>query len=173
MKNAHWSPFEKVRFEFAIKMPIFVARQMIRHRMASVNELSARYTELSNEYYVPTLSRMQEQAKSNKQCSGNALPIKVARAARQTIVSSCEASYESYTELLGLGLAREVARSVLPVNYYTEWYWTIDLRNLMNFIKLREDKHAQWEIQQYARELRALAEAVAPVAMESFTNLVP
>lgn len=172
MKNAHTSPFEKVRFEFVVKLPIFVARQWIRHRTGSFNEQSARYSKLPREFYVPALDRMQAQSASNKQASGEALPHHLAVGLRNKIRDTSESAYIEYESMLHHGLARELARMVLPTNFYTQWYWTVDLHNLMHFLKLRLHPHAQYEIRVYAEAMLAMVERVAPVSIAAFRRHV-
>lgn len=172
MKNSHTSPFEKVRFEFVVKLPIFIARQWIRHRTGSFNEQSARYSKLPCEFYVPPLDRMQAQSTSNKQASGDALEADRAERLQRTIRVSSENAYSDYESLLSGGLARELARMVLPTNFYTQWYWTVDLHNLMGFMRLRLHVHAQYEIRVYADALLAMAEKVAPLSIAAFRKHV-
>jgi thymidylate synthase (FAD) len=168
MKNAHTSPFEKVRFEFVVKLPIFVARQWIRHRTGSFNEQSARYSQLPCEYYVPALDRIQAQSASNKQASGDLLSVETQVLCRDAIDRTSAEAHETYVGLLYSGLARELARMVLPTNFYTQWYWTVDLHNLMHFLKLRLHAHAQYEIRVYAEAILAMVERVAPVSIGAF-----
>jgi len=168
LKNAHTTPFEKVRFEFAVKAPIFVARQWFRHRMGSFNEVSARYSKLPCEFYVPELGRMQAQSTSNKQASGEPLPCETAEMQQSQIRFFSTLAYQQYESLLATGLTRELARMVLPTNFYTTWYWTVDLHNLMHFLKLRLHAHAQYEIRVYAEAMLEMIEFVAPVAIKSF-----
>lgn len=168
LANRHTSPFEKVRFEFDVKLPIFIARQWIRHRTGSFNEMSARYGVMPNEFYIPAVDRMQAQSKDNKQASGDALPVDVAEHLRAGIEHNNEASFAVYELMIGNGLARELARMVLPVNLYTRWWWTVDLHNLMHFLRLRLHSHAQYEIRVYAEAIRELVRSVAPCAMEAF-----
>jgi flavin-dependent thymidylate synthase len=166
--HEHFSPFEKVRFEFSVKLPIFVARQWVRHRMGSFNEVSARYSELPAEFYIPALDRMQAQASKNKQASGAQLPDGIALELQSAIELNSAVAYNLYKGLLEKGLARELARMVLPTNVYTSWYWTVDLRNLFHFIHLRADEHAQYEIRVYAEAMLKMLRIVAPVATAAF-----
>lgn len=173
LRHKHTSPFEKVRFEFAAKMPIFVARQWVRHRMASINEMSGRYGELPQEFYVPSLRRMQKQSKDNKQGSAEPLTALEGHACQSMMKLIHDNSYETYQTLLqDYDLAREISRGVLPVNLYTKWYWTIDLWNLMNFLRLRIHPHAQEEIRVYAEAMEKLVRAVCPLAMEAFDDYI-
>lgn len=168
LKNKHTTPFEKVRFEVHVKAPIFVARQWFRHRTGSFNEMSARYGVLPREFYVPALDRMQEQSASNKQASGEVLPETRAIRLQQTIRTSSENAYADYEALLKGGLARELARMVLTFNTYTQWFWTVDLHNLMHFLRLRLAADAQYEIRVYAEALRKMARSIAPCTMTAF-----
>lgn len=167
-EHEHLTPFEKVRFEFVVKLPIFVARQWIRHRMGSFNEVSARYTELKDEFYIPELERIRGQHHANKQGSGERLPESYALDCLEEIKLSSERAFDSYTRMLSRGLARELARMVLPTNIYTSWYWTVDLRNLFHFLHLRLDEHAQYEIRVYAEAILKMLRKVAPVATAAF-----
>ena len=172
LTNRHTSPFEKVRFEFDVKLPIFVARQWVRHRTGSFNEMSARYGVMADDFYVPARDRMQAQATDNKQGSGDILPIMPAIDAKELIRASSNQAYADYKELLAIGLARELARMVLPVNLYTRWWWTVDLHNLMGFLRLRLHSHAQYEIRVYAEAIRALVRGVAPFTMSVFDETI-
>jgi thymidylate synthase (FAD) len=145
-----------------------VARQWIRHRTGSFNEMSARYGVMPDEFYVPKLDRMASQSKSNKQGSGDVLPDREAIACRNIIRESAQDAYEAYEQMLEMGLARELARSVLPVAMYTQWYWTTDLHNLMHFLRLRLHSHAQHEIRVYGEAIRELVRPVAPFTMRVF-----
>jgi thymidylate synthase (FAD) len=169
-KHRHTSPFEKVRFEFDCKMPIFVARQWVRHRNGSFNEVSARYSELPQEFYVPELERMQAQATTNKQGSAEPLALDAAHECRARIKVASERAYAAYRSMLNVGLARETARMVLPTNIYTHWWWTVDLHNLMHFLRLRLDSHAQYEIRVYAQALLDEARHVAPFTFKLFED---
>jgi thymidylate synthase (FAD) len=170
LKNKHTTPFEHIRFTFHARMPIFVARQWIRHRTGSFSEQSARYGGLRPDFYYPTLERLEAggQAKENKQGSGTALDPEVALEAQNQIKIVADAAYEEYSAMLDAGVARELARMVLPVNIYTQWFWTTDLHNLMHFMRLRLHEHAQWEVRQYAESILLMAEAVAPITIGVF-----
>lgn len=152
MRHEHTSPFEMVEIKFQIKMPIFVMRQLVRHRTASLNEMSLRYSKATDEFYVPALSRMNTQSSSNKQCSSEEL-IDWPAETRNLISVFNENAFDGYTALLDSGLSREIARGILPVNGYTEVVWKIDLKNLMHFLKLRLHSHAQKEIQWLAQAM--------------------
>ena len=168
LRHKHTTPFEKVRFEFHVKLPIFVARQWMRHRMGTFNELSARYSVMPDEFYYPDQYRTQ--STTNKQGSGGVLEPPE-NAVQHTLVKElCEDAYFRYQQMLKAGVTREQARMVLPVNIYTQFYWTVDLWNLMHFMKLRSDSHAQWEIQEYSRRLEMCVEAVCPNAYAAFID---
>jgi thymidylate synthase (FAD) len=171
LSNKHETPFEHVVFTFKIKCPIFVMRQWIRHRIASVNEISGRYTKFNEvEYYVPELAR--EQDKKNKQSSNIAKWSPTEHELFKKIVrSSTERSVQVYKQLLQYGIAKEIARIVLPVNMYTEFYWTINMRSLINFIKLRCSDDAQFEIREYAKIIRDIAFTRLPWTAEAIIKL--
>lgn len=152
MRHEHTSPFEMAEIKFQIKMPIFVMRQLVRHRTASMNEMSLRYSKATDEFYVPNVSRMNTQSSSNKQCSSNEV-VEWPAETRNLISVFNENAYDGYTALLESGLSRELARGILPVNGYTEVVWKIDLKNLMHFLKLRLHSHAQKEIQWLAQAM--------------------
>lgn len=172
MRNAHTSPFEQVILTFHMKMPIFIARQIIRTRTARVNEISGRYSVLKDECYLPNLERVQKQATKNKQGSGEAFP----EAEAQDIVDEMKAEqthvFANYETYLKEDVAKELARINLPLSTYTEWYWQIDLHNLFNFLRLRLDGHAQWEVREYAEALAQCARAVAPMCWDAFDDHV-
>lgn len=172
MKNEHTSPFEMVEFRFEIKAPIFVARQWMRHRMASYNEVSARYSEMPEEFYFPTSTEVRGQGSTNKQVGDGVLALEAKVEAGGHIVRICQEAYESYSALLALGVCREQARMVLPVNLYTRFIYKVDLHNLLRFLKLRLDPHAQWEIRQYAKTIVDLMEPVVPVTLHAWRKYV-
>lgn len=169
LRNEHTSPFEQVVFTFHAKMPIFVARQWVRHRTARLNEISGRYSVMADEFYIPHLEDVAEQSVDNKQGRKDE-PMETGKAEEiRTIIDEAhQAAYGEYLKLLEEGTAREVARIVLPLSLYTEWYWQIDLHNLFRFLKLRLDSHAQREIRAYASVMKELAATVCPLAFESF-----
>ena len=173
LRNEHTSPFEQVVFTFHAKLPIFVARQWIRHRTARLNEISGRYSILSDEFYVPAADQIALQSTDNKQ-GRSADPVEpaVAEEVREYLGQGQKRAYKEYEELLDKGIARELARVNLPVSVYTEWYWQIDLHNLFRFLRLRLDAHAQAEIRAYASVMRDLAEKVCPIAFEAFDDYV-
>lgn len=169
LRNEHTSPFEQVSFTFHIKMPIFVARQWIRHRTAKVNEISGRYSILKDEYYVPDLDKLNIQSIDNKQGRSKDL-VQNPEAVRALIIKQQEESTKRYKELLDTGLAREIARINLPLSIYTEWYWTMDLHNLLHFLKLRLDNHAQYEIRVYAQTILDIVSKICPITVDAFEN---
>lgn len=163
-KNHHTSPFEQCSITYNIKMPIFVMRQFVRHRTFRLNEWSARYSELSDEFYIPEKWRAADI--KNKQGSQEAdLDHKALTAQVQAFN---ETAYKTYRSLLEQGVARELARNVLPVSIFTEVYVNCDLHNLMHFLRLREDAHAQWEIQEVAHAMKAIAQELFPWTFEAY-----
>lgn len=170
VRNRHTSPLEMVEFKFHCVMPMFVARQWVRHRTASINEYSARYSEVKDVFYVPHSSRVLGQGKANKQGSEGDLPLGAKVTFIEDVTRISKEAYEAYKLALESGVARETARILLPVNFYTEWYWKIDLHNLLHFLKLRLDKHAQYEIRVYAEAIARIVQAHCPVAWESFSR---
>jgi thymidylate synthase (FAD) len=169
MKHRHETPFEHSVFQFHISCPLFVARQWFRHRVASYNERSGRYVEYEDEFYLP--DRLRLQAKSNKQASEFG-EIPNERELIQMIQETYELVYERYKKLLASGVARELARAILPLSLYTQFYWTINARSLMNFINLRADASAQWEIRQYAEAIAKIFKAKMPWTWEAFVQYV-
>ncbi|WP_457637210.1 FAD-dependent thymidylate synthase [Oceanithermus sp.] len=172
MRNRHTSPFEMVEFTFHVKAPIFVARQWFRHRTASVNEISARYSVLKDDYYEPAPEELRAQSEVNKQAGEGPLPRAEADRAAALLAAAEREAYARYRELLELGVAREQARSVLPVGIYTEFYWKQDLHNLLHFLKLRLDHHAQAEIRAYARAVAGFVQRQVPIAWSAFEEHV-
>ena len=168
MENRHTSPFEGVVFKFHVKMPIFVARQWFRHRTASANEMSARYSVLSDDFYIPEEERCQGQDNNMKQGSCGALED--ACKITSTIRVESSHSYSAYEELLEMGLSRELSRSVLPVNIYTEMYWMMNLHNLLHFVKLRASLHAQYEIRVYAEKIKETIREIAPLTLGAWES---
>lgn len=184
MRNAHTTPFEMVEMTFHAKLPIFVARQWIRHRTASVNEMSGRYSIMPEEFYTPNPEDLGNQSKSNKQGRGDSITPEKANKIIEILREDALHSFSNYRHLLNedpqnLGspinpeeprLARELARIGLPLSTYTEWYWKTDLHNLFHFLKLRKNEHAQKEIRVYAEAMSEMTKAVAPLAYEAFEN---
>ena len=169
LRNDHTSPFEQVSFTFHIKMPIVVARQWIRHRTAKVNEISGRYSVMASEFYIPAAEDIALQSDDNKQGRQNeSVSAELAKEVQDIISAEQERIYETYTKLLDMGLARELARINLPLSLYTEWYWTMDLHNLFHFLRLRMDAHAQKEIRVYADAIFEIVKKITPMAAEAF-----
>ena len=173
MRNDHTSPFEQVQLTFHTKMPIFVARQWVRHRTARLNEISGRYSIMRDEFYVPAPDQMRTQSTDNKQArSEEKLPDPLVEQMLREIEEDQRTLYGHYEAMLEGGLARELARTNLPLSLYTEWYWQIDLHNLFHFLRLRMDAHAQYEIKVFAEAMAKCARAVAPLAYEAFEEHV-
>ena len=171
LRHQHTSPFEQVSLTFHCKMPIFVARQWVRHRTAKLNEISGRYSVMKDEFYVPEDSAIAFQSIDNKQGrSTEEVSPEVKAKVRELLEKGQRQSFVEYEALLDEGVARELARINLPLSLYTEWYWTMDLHNLFHFLALRLDGHAQLEIRKYAEVILDITRAVAPVAVESFEN---
>ena len=172
MRHWHSTPFEMCEVKLHVKLPVFVARQWIRHRTANVNEYSARYSILDNEFYIPKPDNLASQSISNNQGRGDMLDGEEAKKVIQILKSDSLRSYKSYEKMLSKenkkGLARELARMNLPTNIYTQWYWKTDLHNLFNFIRLRNDIHAQYEIRVYAEKIAELVKKWVPFAFEAF-----
>ena len=219
MRHRHSTPFEMCEIKLHVKLPIFVARQWVRHRTANINEYSARYSIMDKDFYVPDrsylaaaiqnsrsatkrevkkregqedlfneepgkvveLTATARQSLANKQGRDGTLEEAEALEHLETITQTSNRAYKAYEKLLNEsegavlqagrdGLARELARMVLPTNYYTQWYWKIDLHNLLNFITLRADSHAQFEIQEYARAILSIVKAWVPITYEAFVD---
>lgn len=167
MQNRHTTPFEMVQFVFEVKAPIFVFRQWHRHRTSSYNELSARYSPLPEEYYVPEISQITEQSLSNKQMRTEKM-LPTAEYAQEVVAEYCSAAFDGYHRLLKLGVPRELARGVLPMNTYSHMFTSVDLHNLFHFLNLRLHPHAQHEIRVYAQAMLALIEPIVPVAVAAW-----
>ena len=167
-RHRHTSPFEMCEMKFELKMPIFVARQWVRHRTASMNEVSARYTELPNEMFVPESFAVQ--STNNKQGRGDAYSEQENSHLRNVMRSNNRSSYEQYEANLRVGMAREQAREVLNFNVYTKFVWKLDLHNLLHFLKLRTDAHAQQEIRDYADVIEDMVMECFPYAWEAWND---
>ncbi len=172
LRHRHTTPFEMVEFKFLIRLPIYIARQMIRHRTASTNEASLRYSIEPDEYDLPSADNVRQQSSRNRQGSDGTVSAEVGAKFRSAMERVSRDAYAAYTEALEGGVARETARTILPVAYYTQWYWKIDLWNLLHFLSLRLDAHAQEEIRLYAVEMSKSVEAVCPIAYEAFQDFV-
>jgi thymidylate synthase (FAD) len=169
LRHRHTTPFEMVEFKFHIAMPIFVARQWIRHRTANVNEYSARYSVMPDRFYRPTIDNVRKQSTVNRQGGDEPIDVGTAQEFLEYLVKA-ENLYGEYEQLINKGVSRELARCGLPVSVYTEWYWKCDLHNVLHFLSLRMDPHAQQEIQDFANAMYALIEPICPVAMEAFRD---
>jgi len=173
VRHLHTTPLEMVEFKFHVKLPIFVARQWIRHRTANVNEYSGRYSEMKDEFYVPAPDQIREQSTSNKQGRSDETFDPIATEQIRSMMSGTQDHlYAEYQELLESNLAREIARINLPVSNYTEWYWKIDLHNLFHFLKLRIHPHAQYEIRVYGEVMASIVKAAVPIAYEAFEDYI-
>ncbi len=182
MRHRHSTPFEMCEIKFHIKLPIFIARQWIRHRTANVNEYSARYSILDKEFYIPSAENLAAQSQINNQGRGDALTDDEASNVIQILKNDAEQTYANYETLLNenssggvldagkLGIARELARMNLTLNTYTQWYWKIDLNNLLHFLALRADDHAQYEIRVYADVMLDLVKKWVPLTYEAFED---
>ncbi len=182
MRHRHTTPFEMCEIKYHVKLPIFVARQWIRHRTANVNEYSARYSILDREYYVPDAGQLAAQAHSNRQGRGAVLAGSEAARVLDILRTDAARCYDHYEEMLNegrggsgrdpdrLGLARELARMNLTLATYTQWYWKIDLHNLLNFLSLRANPHAQYEIRVYAETMLETVRRWVPIAYEAFAE---
>ncbi len=182
MRHRHTTPFEMCEIKYHVKLPIFVARQWIRHRTANVNEYSARYSILDKEYYVPAPGQLAAQSQLNRQGRGQVLTGEEAARVLQLLKEDAEHTYAHYEEILNedidgrvldskrKGLARELARMNLTLNTYTQWYWKIDLHNLLHFLSLRADWHAQYEIRAYAEAMLETVKRWVPIAYQAFAE---
>ena len=169
LRNDHTSPFEQVVFTFHIKAPIFVARQWVRHRTARMNEISGRYSVMKDECYIPDNEHIALQSDDNKQGRQNE-PVdeETALKVKEMLQKSYDTAFDTYHELLDMGIARELCRVDLPLSLYTEFYWEIDLHNLFHYLPLRLDAHAQYEIRVYAEKMLEIIKTVCPIACEAF-----
>ncbi|MCX3064870.1 FAD-dependent thymidylate synthase [Wolbachia endosymbiont of Drosophila pseudotakahashii] len=170
MRHHHTTPFEMCEIKFHVKLPIFVARQWIRHRTANVNEYSARYSILDNEFYTPKPEQVAKQSDNNKQGSGEAFDPDTSKEIIDSLTNDSNLVYSHYEKFIEQGLAREIARTNLMLNYYTQFYWKIDLHNLLHFLKLRADKHAQYEIRVYAEVMLDIIKKWVPLAYNAFVE---
>ncbi|MDW9590535.1 FAD-dependent thymidylate synthase [Sinorhizobium meliloti] len=180
LRHWHTTPFEMAEIKFHVKLPIFVARQWIRHRMASVNEYSARYSILDREFYIPAPEHLAAQSVRNRQGRGEIVGAEEAEQVLRILTDDAQRNYNHYLDLLNhdevgrqirdghQGLARELARMNLSLNFYTQWYWKTDLHNLMNFLRLRADPHAQYEIRVYAEVILDILKKWVPLTYEAF-----
>jgi len=168
-RHRHTTPFEMVEFKFHHIMPVFVARQWIRHRTANVNEYSARYSVVPDRFYRPAIDRARKQSVKNRQ-GGEERMDSLTADEFYAYLDAVESHYADYQRLLDRGVARELARIGLPLNVYTEWYWKCDLHNIFHFLSLRMDPHAQQEIRDYANAMFTLIQPIVPIAAEAFLD---
>ena len=179
MRHRHSTPFEMCEIKYHVKLPVFVARQWIRHRTANVNEYSARYSILDREFYIPAPEHLAAQSETNRQGRGDMLDGEEAAWVLETLKQDAGRAYEHYEAMLNegeaadagrRGLARELARMNLPLNIYTQWYWKVDLHNLLHFLSLRADPHAQYEIRAYAEVMLDTVKRWVPLAHDAFVE---
>ena len=170
MRHHHGTPFEMVDIKFYMSLPIFVARQLIRHRTASINEYSMRYKQPKDRFFVPDVQNVRKQSKNNKQGSDGMVAVETAEQFIKYTEQTASSSFEKYMENEQTGIGREIARINLPLSTFTEWYWEIDLRNLLGFLGLRMDPHAQKEIRDFANALYDLTKPLAPYSFEAFED---
>jgi thymidylate synthase (FAD) len=182
MRHWHSTPFEMCEIKYHVKLPIFIARQWIRHRTANVNEYSARYSILDKEFYLPSAENLAAQSSSNRQGRGDVLEGEQAKEVLELLKNDSERTYDNYETMLNerfdgstidenkKGLARELARMNLTLNTYTQWYWKTDLLNLMNFLRLRADSHAQYEIRVYADIMLDTVKKWVPITYDAFMD---
>ncbi len=174
MRHWHSTPFEMCELKLHVKLPVFVARQWIRHRTANVNEYSARYSILDREFYIPRAEDLAAQSTTNNQGRGDSLTGEEAQRVLDYLRDDAMRAYDHYEEMISqdgqAGLARELARMNLPANIYTQWYWKVDLHNLFHFLRLRADAHAQYEIRVYAEEICRLVKDWVPYAYGAFED---
>jgi len=169
-RHAHTTPSEMVEFKFHCKMPIFVARQWIRHRTANVNEYSGRYSEMLDEFYLPEPFALKQQASENRQGRGDDLEPAVEQIILDLLKEEYNRQYGLYKRLLGFNLAKELARIGLSLANYTQWYWKIDLHNLMHFLRLRLDEHAQYEIRVFGEAMAKIIKDAVPISYQAFED---
>jgi len=173
LRHRHSTPFEMVELKFHAKMPIFVARQWVRHRTANINEYSLRYSEAQHDFYIPEEKDIHFQSKFNKQGRDDTeVPAELKKKVVNYFKDISEKTFNIYDELNEAGIARELARGILPVNLYTEWYWKNDLHNIFHFLKLRMDEHAQYEIRVFANAMADFVKQVVPIAYEAFEDYI-
>ena len=171
MRHEHTTPFEMCEVKFHLKLPIFVMRQLVRHRTASLNEYSARYSEITDEFYLPEPQNLKPQSATNKQGRDGELSDEQRAHVVADQLEAWDHSYNIYKQHIdSFGLARETARAILPVGGYTECYWKANLKNFLHMARLRMDSHAQWEIQEFARAMYDLVKPIFPVACEAFED---
>lgn len=172
-RHQHSTPSEMIDFKFHCKLPIFIARQIIRHRTFSFNEISARYSIMKDEFYVPTKDNVRKQSKTNKQGGEENIDEATATDFIDYVDSLCDETYADYTKYIEQGVTREQSRMILPVNLYTEWYMKGNLHNFLHFLALRCHSHAQWEVQVYGNAMLELIKPIVPMTIEAWENYHP
>lgn len=170
LSNAHTSPFEMCELKVHMKLPIFVARQMVRHRTANINEYSGRYSVMNDEWYVPDDSHILQQDTTNKQGSSGFVDKVTRMLFKDSMNQACANSFSWYNKFLERGVSRETSRIALPLNTYTEWYWKCDLHNLLRFLTLRADSHAQYEVRAYAYVLGDIVKQWTPITYQAWVD---
>ena len=173
MRHNHSTPLEMIDFKFCMKLPIFVARQIIRHRTVSVNEYSGRYSIMKDEFFIPGIEAVRYQSKTNKQGGDQVASEPEAKNFVDYLDKNCDVLYTKYQEFIDKGISREQARMVLPVSNYTEWYWKINLKNLLHFLALRCDSHAQYETRVFADAMLELIKPIVPWTVEAWEDYHP
>lgn len=172
LRHSHSTPFEMIEMKWHMSMPIFIARQFIRHRTANVNEESGRYSVMKEKFYIATLAKVRKQSNTNKQGGTDPMEAITAQELIDLETEHDRRSYELYQRRIAAGMARELARNVLPLNLYTSWYWKCDMWNTMNFMRLRKDSHAQIEIQEMAIAMYDILKPIFPDCIEAFDDYV-
>lgn len=170
MRKFHTGPFEQIEFKFYIKLPMYICTQVLRHRTASMNILSGRFSKITEEFYIPSVNNIRFQDNNNKQGSEGIIDNKISQEIIREINRIHKITYEQYTKNLEKGMAKEQARGILSYDIYTEMYWKIDLKNLLHFLALRCDEHAQQEIQVYAEAILELITPIVPITIEAWND---
>ena len=173
MRKVHTGPFEMIEFKFCMKLPMYICTQILRHRTASMNILSGRYSLMTDEFYIPDIDNIRFQDKSNKQGSGGVMDDELSQEIINDISRVHQITYDQYTKNLEKGMAKEQARGILPYDLYTEMFWKIDLKNLLHFLALRCDEHSQQEIRVYADAILELITPIVPITIEAWNDYHP
>jgi len=168
MRERHGTPFEHNAFRFHVKCPVFVAREWFRHRIGSYNEFSARYSEVPNEMFIPELGEIRKQTGKPGSYQFEQVEMSLAMDAYEVILQANNSAYQAYCQMLDMGIAKEVARTVLPMGMFTQFYWTVNARSLLNFLSLRTDKNAQLDIRKYANAVEILFSLEMPITYKSW-----
>jgi len=173
MRNVHTGPFEMIEFKFCMKLPMYICTQILRHRTASMNILSGRYSLMTDEFYIPDINNIRFQDNNNKQGSEGVMDNELSQEIINDISRVHQITYEQYTKNLEKGVSKEQARGILPYDLYTEMYWKIDLKNLLHFLALRCDEHSQQEIQVYSDAILELITPIVPITIEAWNDYHP